>query len=98
MPVFICPSCNAGMQEVNRNGVHLDVCVQCRGVWLDRGELEKLLEVVRRAADEMARPVPPESRWERPYGKRDDDWDDDDRFRRDRRRKNPLSRVFEIFD
>jgi hypothetical protein len=31
------------MQEVNRNGIQIDICPACRGVWLDRGELEKLL-------------------------------------------------------
>jgi Zn-finger nucleic acid-binding protein len=30
--------------ELERSGVHLDACRQCRGVWLDRGELDRLLE------------------------------------------------------
>jgi Zn-finger nucleic acid-binding protein len=34
------------MHETTRNGVLIDVCSQCRGVWLDRGELDKLLELV----------------------------------------------------
>jgi Zn-finger nucleic acid-binding protein len=32
------------MQNVARSGVELDMCPSCRGVWLDRGELEKILE------------------------------------------------------
>ncbi len=32
------------MQAVQRSGVELDICPQCRGVWLDRGELEKIIE------------------------------------------------------
>ncbi|MGL4609457.1 MAG: zf-TFIIB domain-containing protein [Trueperaceae bacterium] len=43
MPLLTCPNDGGGMQEVNRNGVLLDMCPTCRGVWLDRGELEKLL-------------------------------------------------------
>lgn len=43
MPLLLCPNCQTGMQEVNRSGVQIDVCTNCRGVWLDRGELEKLL-------------------------------------------------------
>ncbi len=40
-----CPVC----KEINllmsdRNGVEIDYCPECRGVWLDRGELDKLLE------------------------------------------------------
>jgi hypothetical protein len=35
------------MTQVLRSGVELDVCPQCRSVWLDRGELEKLLQPLR---------------------------------------------------
>ena len=47
MPLLMCPNCNEGMQEVRRNEVQIDVCPKCRGVWLDRGELEKLLHTAR---------------------------------------------------
>jgi Zn-finger nucleic acid-binding protein len=47
LPLLMCPNCNDGMQEVQRNEVQIDVCPKCRGVWLDRGELEKLLHSVR---------------------------------------------------
>ncbi|RAK50671.1 zf-TFIIB domain-containing protein [Phenylobacterium deserti] len=43
MPLLLCPNCNLSMQNVNRSGVELDMCPNCRGVWLDRGELEKLM-------------------------------------------------------
>ena len=43
MPLLLCPNCNASMQNVHRSGVELDMCPSCRGVWLDRGELEKIL-------------------------------------------------------
>jgi len=32
------------MREVEKNGVTVDICPSCKGVWLDRGELEKLME------------------------------------------------------
>ena len=47
MPLLICPNDGAGMQEINRNGVLIDVCPTCRSVWLDRGEMEKLLSYMR---------------------------------------------------
>lgn len=40
----ICPVCNVDLQRAQRQGVEIDYCPQCRGVWLDRGELEKLIE------------------------------------------------------
>ncbi|MFD3261788.1 zf-TFIIB domain-containing protein [Paenibacillus lentus] len=43
-----CPVCNdVRMREVEKDGVMIDVCPDCKGVWLDRGELEKLLGEIR---------------------------------------------------
>jgi uncharacterized protein len=39
-----CPSCGGELVELERSGVRIDACPQCRGVWLDRGELERILE------------------------------------------------------
>lgn len=44
MPLLMCPNDNAPMQTLDRNGVQFDMCPTCRGVWLDRGELEKLMD------------------------------------------------------
>jgi hypothetical protein len=52
-----CPVCiepTLAMSE--RQGVEIDYCPQCRGIWLDRGELDKLLE--RAAAEAPASPTP----------------------------------------
>jgi hypothetical protein len=43
------------MQEISRNDVRIDICSGCRGVWLDRGELEKLLSGVRRVEEDWHR-------------------------------------------
>ena len=40
-----CPNCpDAALAMTDRQGIEVDYCPQCRGVWLDRGELDKLLE------------------------------------------------------
>ena len=40
-----CPVCNdANLVMSERQGVEIDYCPQCRGVWLDRGELDKIIE------------------------------------------------------
>ena len=44
MPLLMCPNCHGGMKQINREGVQFDMCPECHGVWLDRGELQKLLE------------------------------------------------------
>ena len=61
---MICPRCTASeLVERDHDGVVVDVCRECRGVWLDRGELEKLIARATRDLDDMAehhrRPPPP---------------------------------------
>lgn len=45
-----CPSCNTRLVELERSEVLIDACPECRGVWLDRGELDRILDRERRAA------------------------------------------------
>lgn len=40
-----CPMCNIALNMMDRQGVEIDYCPKCRGIWLDRGELEKLIEL-----------------------------------------------------
>jgi uncharacterized protein len=96
------------MREVNKGGVLIDTCTQCRGVWLDRGELEKLIGLVDR--DDPGHPISHDrdrdqdrdrhrddtrDRGPRPF---DDDDDDDRRFGRDRPAPSRMSRLFDFFD
>lgn len=39
-----CPVCSVELKMADRQGVEIDYCPQCRGVWLDRGELDKIIE------------------------------------------------------
>jgi hypothetical protein len=55
MPLLLCPNDNSSMQTVERSGVQFDMCPTCRGVWLDRGELENLMA----AGSQPAAPPPP---------------------------------------
>jgi Zn-finger nucleic acid-binding protein len=41
---FTCPVDGAVLVPIERQGIEIDHCPQCRGVWLDRGELDKLIE------------------------------------------------------
>ncbi len=55
-----CPHDGTEMDHVSRHGVEIDHCPQCGGVWLDRGELDHLIEAVRPAvALEDPEPAPP---------------------------------------
>lgn len=39
-----CPNCNVALVMADRNGIEIDYCPDCRGIWLDRGELDKIIE------------------------------------------------------
>lgn len=39
-----CPVCNVPLTMSERQGIEIDYCPKCRGVWLDRGELDKIIE------------------------------------------------------
>jgi Zn-finger nucleic acid-binding protein len=39
-----CPKCHGPMRTYERNGVHVDQCAECRGIFLDRGELDRLID------------------------------------------------------
>lgn len=47
-----CPSCNETLLISDKNGIEIDYCPSCRGLWLDRGELDKIIE---RSADHYSR-------------------------------------------
>ena len=88
---LLCPNCAEVLMVLERAGVEVDICPKCRGVWLDRGELEKILENVKSL--EVA-PIPPTRQQQAPpqpvYEDRHEkrryrDDDDDDDGRRGRR-------------
>lgn len=107
-----CPVClDEELVEHIRDGIEVDHCPRCRGLWLDRGELDKLLDLAEARSpepritrpDTRTAPVPMTSdRRVRP----DERYDDPDRYddRRPRRRKRRgglaelLEDVFESFD
>ena len=81
-----CPIDGTQLVMTDRSGVEIDYCPSCRGVWLDRGELDKIIE---RSAPAQAAPPPP-----RGYG-RDDYRGYDDRPRK-KKRSGFLDELFDF--
>lgn len=86
-----CPSCkDVTLVMTERQGVEIDYCPQCRGVWLDRGELDKIIERSERefaasqapAAQPYSQPQPAQP-YPPPQGSQPHSWgsDCDDRYR-----------------
>lgn len=55
---FVCPACTVSLVMTERQGIEIDYCPQCRGVWLDRGEFDKMIE--RSISEYTERQVPRE--------------------------------------
>jgi uncharacterized protein len=81
-----CPRCAGLLQERTRVGVVVDICERCRGIWLDRGELEKIVAVLH--AHERERASTRASQAE-PDGARPD---------RSLLRRSTWSRLIQLFD
>ncbi|MCW2612127.1 MAG: hypothetical protein JWM15_3373 [Cryptosporangiaceae bacterium] len=80
----ICPKCGADMRAYERNGVTIDQCTGCRGLFLDRGELERLVDAesayyAQRREPERGHREPERGHREQEHGRRDHD---DDRSHR----------------
>lgn len=102
-----CPACDVTLSISSREGIEIDFCPQCRGVWLDRGELDKVIERTL-AASPAAPSAPAPAVGDRPRDDRpryDDDRRPDDRRyderryddRPDRKRKR-RSLLEDLFD
>ncbi len=92
---MVCPICReVSLVMADRQGIEVDYCPNCRGVWLDRGELDKIIERVARTQGDVSRapPSPPDR------GAREDreDRDADDAYRRKKRRRGLLDELFDF--
>ena len=90
-----CPICvNVDLAMTERQGVEIDYCSKCRGVWLDRGELDKFIELSSPRSQDVrgGGASGAGGRYEKDF-----DDDDDDDFRRDnRKRKSSLGNFFDF--
>ena len=106
-----CPVDNETLVMADRGGVEIDYCPKCRGVWLDRGELDKIIERSAGAQDAPPPPRPvsqplyqpepqraPQGYADQDRPRRRDDDDDDDDYRGGHKKKRRESFLGELFD
>jgi Zn-finger nucleic acid-binding protein len=55
---MLCPACKTDLVMSERQNIEIDYCPKCRGVWLDRGELDKIIERSAKEAPAAAAPPP----------------------------------------
>ncbi|ODP37280.1 zf-TFIIB domain-containing protein [Sphingomonas turrisvirgatae] len=100
---MLCPVCKVGLHMSDRQGIEIDYCPQCRGIWLDRGELDKIIE--RSGASEAPvppqpplPPVPPQQPggpWGGGYPQQPQGYGHDPRYYKQKRKKSFLEELFD---
>ncbi|MHC1775364.1 MAG: zf-TFIIB domain-containing protein [Lentimicrobium sp.] len=85
-----CPNCNVPLVMSERQGIEIDYCPDCRGIWLDRGELDKIIEKSTLPDSDVNHP------FRQPFGipDRDDDHSPRDYYKH-RKKKNWLNDLFD---
>jgi len=90
-----CPNDNSQLLLSERQGIEIDYCPQCRGVWLDRGELDKLIE---KSSFQQAPQMQTQNSPSNITNGRQYDDDDDDNYQRSgtQKRKSMLGELFDF--
>lgn len=89
-----CPRCDAQLLMTDRQGVEIDYCPSCRGVWLDRGELDKIIERSAMFERQGFHDQQPHREPQRRYD--DDDFKGREGYYKPKRRKGFLGEIFDF--
>lgn len=98
-----CPACNTVLLITERQGIEIDYCPDCRGIWLDRGELDKIIE---KSAGDFPTGSHKQDYYKREHhGEHHHDHEHDDhdsafdpKTGRKKRREGPLGFLGDLFD
>ena len=90
-----CPTDGTTLTMSERSGIEIDYCPQCRGVWLDRGELDKIIE---RSLTQQAPVPPPQGSHEREREREQRHDEYQPRYQEPYRKKRKESWLSELFD
>lgn len=94
-----CPTCHTELKMSERSGIEIDYCPQCRGVWLDKGELDKIIE--RAATESLSQPKNNNNNNNNNYGDKDPYYEGDknynnEKYYKQRKRKSFLGDLFDF--
>lgn len=104
MALLISPIDGSPMKQITRFGIELDVCTGSGGVWLDKGELEKLIQFVKESAEEdalhFANAKQGRVNYSDDYYRREPrrKYSDDDYRKGAYKKKSGMSKVMDLFD
>lgn len=84
---MVCPRCNGELIEVVKHGVTIDHCVSCGGLWLDKGELAKIINHIKQAEASLDDEF-------KPLWKERNEYYEKYKYKR----KSAFEKIFDIFD
>lgn len=84
---MVCPRCNGELIEVVKHGVVIDNCTGCGGIWLDKGEMGKIISQIKQAESSLEDEFRPLFREKKEYY---------DKYRY--KQKSTFKKIFDIFD
>ena len=93
-----CPTDGTVLVMSERSGIEIDYCPTCRGVWLDRGELDKIIERSEQSAPATARPDPYEQERDQRRADHDRRYSQPERYAAHQRPKRKESWLSDLFD
>jgi Zn-finger nucleic acid-binding protein len=94
---MLCPTCdNVNLAMTDRQGIEIDYCPKCRGIWLDRGELDRLIEHAERSTATAAPSAP--AQYGKDQSRHSGDRDHAHKHHDGHRNKRPKSLLGELFD
>ena len=98
---MLCPTCdNVNLAMTDRQGIEIDYCPKCRGIWLDRGELDRLIEHAERPSPSPVASAP--TQYGKDQSRRPGDREQTREHAREHqhgyRNKRPKSLLGELFD
>ena len=98
-----CPTCNVNLVMTDRSGIEIDYCPDCRGVWLDRGELDKIIERSAPAApqQQQQQQQPPQQQQQHQYQQSNQNYSDRRHYSKDddyryKKKKGLLGDLFDF--
>lgn len=91
-----CPKCFEPLRISDRQGIEIDYCPDCRGVWLDRGELDKIIERTMQSDMHQSREPDIEYRQHKDYHRDQQKYDKG--YHKSSKRKHIIKELFDLFD
>jgi Zn-finger nucleic acid-binding protein len=106
MPLLTSPIDGSPMRQIHRYGIEIDVCPTSGGVWLDKGELEKIMHLLQEEVSAEQSDIKPSKHQGRHDLDDDDDDDDQRRYKKNgyygsgkhHKKEGKMSRLMDLFD